>query len=461
MLLIAFYRRYALTVGFTLLALGLSLAACFFSSFRDAPAVTSLMTIDGYTVFYMALIHFSALIVTLLAWDYLTGRTDVVKEEFYLLLLTAVLGGDVLAASANFVSFFLGLEILSASLYVLIAYLRSEPLRIEAGIKYLVPAATSTSFLLFGTAMIYADSGVMTFSGVAEFVNSQRGSFPAFFLAGMGMILVGFGFKIALVPFHLWAADVYQGAPTPISAFIATASKGAVLAALVRLFSAVRLHEFSPAFYTLTLIAVATMFVGNLLALFQGNIKRLLAYSSIAHMGYLLVALLAGGAWAVTAASVYLAAYFISVLGVFAVLTVLSDKKQDFQNIADCRGLAYDHPCLAGILTVMLFSLAGIPLTAGFLAKFYVFSAGVSQQLWLPVGALVVNSVISLFYYLRVIIALFARPINAYKAPSQQPVMIKFITGCALTILTLLLFWFGLFPNPLIRLIRTFSNNFM
>jgi NADH-quinone oxidoreductase subunit N len=211
-----------------------------------------------------------------------------------------------------------------------------------------------------------------------------------------------------LLPFHLWTPDVYEGAPAPVTAFVSTASKGAVFAVILRYFSMVGVLS-RPIFVIFTIIAIASMFTGNLLALFQSNVKRILAYSSISHLGYILVTLLASGAMAATAAAFYLSAYFITTLGAFGVVTVLSEKDRDADSMDDYRGLAWRRPWLAGVFTAMLLSLAGIPLTAGFVGKFYVAAAGVGSGLWLLVIILAVNSALGLYYYLRIIVALYMR----------------------------------------------------
>ena len=406
MLGIAIHRSHVLTLVITLATLIASFVTLRFPVRMPDEYITPLLRFDGYAIFFMGLLFLTAMAIAVMAYGYMRGRA-VIREEFYVLLLIAMLGCAVLVSSMHFASFFLGLEVLSVSLYALVAYLRSRPTDIEAGIKYLVPAATSSSFLLFGMAMVYAHTGTVELSQLSRWSPEMWRPSGLLALAGMGMILVGLGFKLALVPFHFWAADVYEGAPAPVTALIATASKGAVFALLFRYFGAMSLQVRNPFFVIFTVVAIASMFLGNFLALLQNNLKRLLAYSSIAHMGYLLVAFLAGGRLAVTAVMFYLLAYFITTLGAFGVITALSNKETDFSNIADYRGLAFRHPYLGVVLAAMMFSLAGIPLTAGFLAKFYVLFTGVRSALWLLVLVLVANSVVGLFYYLRVIIALY------------------------------------------------------
>ena len=447
MLIVTFYRNHRLTYLLTLAAMVLAFVTLPAVSSLLPSQVTTLLLIDGYALFYTGLILLSALAVALLSYDYLEGRGGN-PEEYYMLLLIATLGSIILVASSHFASFFLGLEVLSVSLYALIAYGR-RPLMIEAGVKYLILAAASVSFLLFGMALIYAQLGTMSFSEIALKLSSA-GTSALVPVVAMIMIIAGIGFKLALVPFHMWTPDVYQGAPSPIAAYIATVSKGAVFALLLRYFAGVDLYTHSSLFVVFTILAIASMFTGNLLALFQENIKRLLAYSSIAHLGYLLVAFLSSGPLRVTAVTFYLVAYFVMTLGAFGVVTVLSGKERDAEQIEDYYGLFARRPGLAAIFTVMLLSLAGIPLTAGFIGKFYLVAAGVGSALWLLVIILLVNSTIGLFYYIRVIAVMYVR-----KPALEAAVPAGLLTGgLVLAALLVVLVWLGVYPTPVLEMIQ-------
>ncbi len=450
MLAIAFYRSHTLSV---LLAL-CGIAVAFISLFRvrGTGQVTSLLLMDDYALFFTGLIFAASFIVTLFASGYLEGRRENI-EEFSILLLLATLGSSVLAASSHFVSFFLGVEILSVSLYALIAYTRNE-LNIEAGVKYLVLAAASSAFLLFGIALLYGETGTMDLSLMASRA-SAHGMNSGMLLAGLALVLTGVGFKLAVAPFHMWTPDVYEGAPAPVTAFVATVSKGAVFALLLRYFIQLNIHAYPSLFSAAAFIAVASMLVGNFLALMQDNVKRILAYSSVAHLGYLLVAFLAGGAMRVTAVSFYLVAYFITTLGAFGVVTVLSSKERDADAMDDYRGLFKRRPWLALIFSAMLFSLAGIPLTAGFIGKFYIVAAGAGSALWLLVIALVINSAIGLFYYLRIIVALYAEPAEKEVSPAGA---LSLTGSLVLVALTILLLWLGVYPAPLIEMIHSMTT---
>jgi NADH-quinone oxidoreductase subunit N len=448
MLVIAFARSHRLTCALTVAALLLCGAAIPLAASEAPREVTALLLIDFYALYYMGLVIAAAVAITLLSYGYLAGRPDQ-HEEYYVLLLLATLGSAVLVASRHFGAFFLGLEILSISLYTLIAYPRAWAHGIEAGIKYLVLAAGSAAFLLFGMALIYAETGSLEFAKLAA-APAHSGVNALVLLAGVGLVTVGIGFKVAVVPFHLWTPDVYEGAPAPIAGFVATVSKGAMFALLLRLFLPLnaRLHDSLVGVFLA--IAVASMIAGNLLALFQNNVKRVLAYSSIAHLGYLLVAFLAGGLWALTAATFYLTAYFVTTLAAFGVMSVLSAGERDLDALDEYRGLFWQHPWLAGILTAALLSLAGIPLTAGFIGKFYLVAAGVSSELWVGVVVLVLTSAVGLVYYLRIIVAMAAPPGPvAIRLPA-----LTWAGSLALVVLALLLFGLGVYPAPLTRIIR-------
>ncbi len=449
--ILAFHRSHAVTWALTLVSLALSLAALPVAATHVPRNVTALLVVDGYALFYAGLISAAALAVTLLSYGYLTGRADR-PDEYYILILLASAGSVVLVMSRHFAAFFLGLEILTISLYALIAYIRGWVHGVEAGIKYLILAAASAAFLLFGIALVYAETGTLEFARLGS-AGQQTGVNVLVLLVGAGMILVGLGFKLAVVPFHLWTPDVYEGAPAPVAAFVATASKGAVFALMLRLFLPMDPRLHASIFTAVLAIAVASMIVGNLLALFQTNIKRILAYSSIAHLGYLLVAFLASGTWARTAATFYLAAYFVTTLSAFGVVGVLSSGERDRDTIEEYRGLFWQHPWLAAVMSAALLSLAGIPLTAGFVGKFYLVAAGAAHALWLAVIVLVVTSAIGLFYYLRIMVAMLGDvPVDRPAAPRLAP---NWSGGFALAVLALLLIGLGVYPTALARLIHS------
>jgi NADH-quinone oxidoreductase subunit N len=339
-----------------------------------------------------------------------------------------------------------------------VGYAPSRPGGVEAALKYLVLAATSAAFLLFGMALYYAAVGRMDFDIVGWHRPWRWEAEPVVIVSGLALMLVGIGFKLGVVPFHLWTPDVYQGAPAPVTALVATISKGAILALLMRLFAAYPRTESDPVILALAVIAVASMVAGNLLALLQTNVKRLLAYSSIAHLGYLLVAFLASGERGPAAATFYLVAYFITTLGAFGVVTVLSGAGRDADRLEDYRGLARRRPVLAGVFTGMLLSLAGIPLTAGFIGKFYVLAAGVGAALWMLVAVMIAASAVGIFYYLRVVIEMYKAPVEEGVEPAAAPLIsvpLSLAAGVALAAMTMGLVGLGVYPAPLVGLIET------
>lgn len=445
MIAVTITRRHGLAAW--LCAAGLAAAIASIASAREcAPRhISDLLVIDSFARFYSGLILAGSLVVAVLSYGYLKLRTDR-HEEYYILLPLAAVGSLVIVCSANLLAFLLGLELLSICLFALIAYRRTGRGDLEAAVKYLILAGASSAFAVFGAALIYADRGSLAFGPPGLELSSPVA------LAGIAALLVGVGFKLALVPFHFWTPDVYQGAPAPIAGFIATVSKGAVFALALRYLSTENLLADGRIIWLLTAIAAASMLAGNLLALRQDNVKRMLAYSSIAHVGYLLIALLASASLGRPAAAIYLTAYFLASLGAFGVVGALSQPTRDADALADYRGLAWRRPFLAFTLTAMLLSLAGLPLTAGFVGKLSLVFSGVSSALWLLLSALVLGSVISIFYYLRLLAALFATP------PASEPAISSpntpWPTTAALLFLTVALLAIGLWPAPLLDLIQ-------
>lgn len=414
--------------------------------------VEPLFVIDGFGTFVTGLIVMSSLAVSLLSYAYFEQREER-KEEYYILLLLATLGSDMLVISKHFVSLFLGLEILSISLYAMVAYLRKRPRSDEAGIKYLILAALSSAFLLFGMALIYATVGSMEFKDIGNYLGSVS-NLPITMFAGFGLMTVGIGFKLGLVPFHMWTPDVYEGAPAPVTAFIASVSKGGMVVLLVRFFGEINGQNYPVIVLSFSIIAIASMFTGNFLALRQSNVKRILAYSSIAHLGYLMVAFLAGGSLGTEAVCFYLVIYFLTNIGAFGVIAILSDHERDAENLDDYRGLFWRHPKIATVFTAMLLSLAGIPLTGGFIGKYYLITSGIGADLLLLIGTLVVNSVIGLYYYIKIIAVMFD------KAEGSETIALRprlyIINLVTLFVLTALMIWYGIYPQGLIDRIRDF-----
>jgi NADH-quinone oxidoreductase subunit N len=451
LLVIAFYRHHGLTFGLTIVGLALALVALVPAAAALPRQVTILFILDRYGLFFMGLLFASSLVVTLLTYAYFSKQPGA-YEELYLLLLIGALGAAALVISSHFVSFLLGLEVLTVSLYVLIAYLRAER-SIEAGLKYLILAAVSSAFLLFGMALVYADLGSMDLAQLANRLATEAGQVRPLFLTGLALMLIGIGFKLAVVPFHMWTPDIYEGAAAPVTAFIDTVSKGGMFALLLRHFGPLDPQAYDSLFLVIALIAAASMLGGNMLALLQNNVKRILAYSSIAHLGYLLVAFLAGGNLAVTAVIYYLVAYFVTILSAFGVVTLLSGPAGEAEQLEEYRGLLWRRPWLASVLILAMLSLAGIPLTAGFIGKFYVVAAGVNSTLWTLVILMVISSAIGLYYYLRIVVVMGLAPQPAFV---QEPPgrALPLAGSLALAALVLFIVWLGVYPSPLVEMIQ-------
>jgi NADH-quinone oxidoreductase subunit N len=453
MLLTAFMRRRDVTPAAAVIGLLVTFATLPIAGAVAPTQVTPLLRVDGAALFYLGLVLVSTLAVALLSAPYLEQRGEA-RGEFYTLLLISALGGAVLAASSNFATLFLGFELLSVSLFALLSYTREYRPGLEAGIKYLVLSGVSSGFLLLGIALIYYELGTLDFAALGPLIAS-RGR-PDIYLAAGGALLVGgIAFKLSLAPFHLWTPDVYQGAPAPITAFLATVSKGAIFVVLLRYFTQSGAYGYAPLLTGLSILAAASMLIGNVLAVLQQNVKRILAYSSIAHLGYLLTAFIAGGAAAVEATGYYLAAYFASTVGAFGLIAVLSAgaaDKEELQMLSDYRGLFWRRPWLASVFSLMLLSLAGIPFTVGFMGKFYIVAATVQGSLWALLAIVIIGSGIGLFYYLRVIVTMYLRPDETAAAPAEPPVSVA--GHIVLASMVIAVVWLGVYPAPIIDLIR-------
>lgn len=450
-------RHFVLACVLAAIGLLVTLVTVNMTAGSSAVQVTPLIRMDAYGLFYMALLLTSGIAVIAFCYDYFKdGEGE--REELLLLLLIALLGGSVLVASCHFASFFIGLETLSVSLFVLIGYSPTRSASLEAASKYLILSGVSSAFLLMGMALIYAELGALDFDTIGLLL-AGRQTFSAMALSGGLLIMAGLGFKLSLVPFHMWTPDVYEGAPAPITAFVATVPKGAVFVLLLRYAAQSGNYLSSAAVNAAAGLAAITILGGNVLALLQQNVKRILAYSSIAHMGYLLIAFIAVGSLApdlaLESAAFYLVAYFLTTLGAFGVVSILASPDAEAVELPHYRGLFWHRPYLATALTLMLLSLAGIPLTAGFIGKFYIFTAGVEGELWGLLALLIVGSGLGLYYYLRIVVVMAMGTEDEGRAavrPESKP-----ISCTALAVTTLMVVWLGIYPRALIAFIQTSS----
>jgi NADH-quinone oxidoreductase subunit N len=428
----------------------------------------------GMTLLISLLVIVTALVVTLLSPGYLERR-GLQRGEFYALILFATVGLIFMAGSPNLILIFLGIEVLSIPLYILAGFARPELRSQEAALKYFLLGSFASAFLLYGIALIYGSTGMMNLIEIREMLIGQsqlgqgtvlevNGATNLMLVGGLVMLLVGLGFKISLVPFHQWAPDVYEGAPTPVTAFMVAGTKAGGFAALINvLVSFLALYSWWNAMTVV--LALLTMVVGNIGALLQRNIKRMLAYSSIAHAGYMLVGiaamnLLGTGGLSLQAIVLYLAVYALMNLGAFAVVIALEEAEgREIVMLDDFRGMGREHPWLGFLLGFFLLSLAGFPPTAGFFAKFFLFTGAIlGGQLWL-VAVAVVLSVISVFYYARYIVAMFMQSATVPDGLEEQVPVIamtrpSWMIGTAVAVTAVLVLAIGLFPNPLLDLFQ-------
>ena len=413
-------------------------------------AFSNMIVIDRFALFFNSLFIVATIITILISINYIREES-INHGEYYVLVLLATVGMMFMAKANDLMIVFLGLETLSISIYVLVGFLRTNVKSNEASLKYFLLGAFSSGFLLYGIALIYGATGTTKLPDIARYIeNTPHLLSNPMLLASIGLLIVGFGFKMALVPFHMWTPDVYEGAPTSITAFMSVGVKAAAFSVFLRVF----LTSF-PAFrvdWTMILwvLAVVTMTLGNIVAISQENIKRMLAYSSIAHAGFILVAMTAGGYMATASIMYYLMAYTVMNLGAFAVVIIYGKKGEENILISDYAGAGFKYPFLSVAMVIFMFSLAGIPPLAGFIGKFYIFGAAVKQGfIWLAIIA-VLNSVVATYYYLRVTVIMYMKePVKEVGQLSYSiPIVIALL---ATTFLTLHM---GILPSRYLELAR-------
>jgi NADH-quinone oxidoreductase subunit N len=457
MLQIAWVRDARLTAVLAALIMALAALSSGFAQQVAPLQVTPLLMADRFAFVFCTLFCLAGAVTALLSSDYVRHHGDE-PEEFFLLLVLATMGACVLAYAVHVASLILGLELLSVSLYALIAYPNKSILPLEAAAKYLVLSGAASATSLFGFALLYAATGTLEFATLGQLLGTSSSS-QGLLLAAAVMTFAGLAFKLSLVPFHLWTPDVYDGAPAPVTGFLASVAKGAVFIVLLRLFLDADLFRYRILVEVTGLLAIFSMLAGNLLALLQTNIKRMLAYSSIAHVGYLMIVFMvcleaANRALAVEAAMYYLIAYTATTIAAFGLLTLICADDADRENIQlqQISGLFWRQPLLACLMLVALLSLAGIPLTAGFIAKFYLVSAAVAGHNGVQLFTLVMGRSLGIYYYLRVIYYMTRRP-EEHGATEEvssgwrgRTLSLALIAG---------ILWLGIAPESLMHYLRS------
>ena len=401
-------RSHFIAQGICLITLFLALAALTYQYPTDVKTITILFEYEPIGGFFSLLLLMVGISVALLQGPYMGENSKEVAEEFYLLLLLSCLGAMLLVMSRHVGSVILSIELMSLSMLAILAYNRERKIALEGAMKYLLLSGAATSVLLMGFALLYASSGQMM---LVDMLQSPMGLMAK---SGFVLVLAGLAFKLSLVPLHFWTPDVYQGAPVNSTLLLTTLSKAAVFALFIKLILQVPADFEADLIRMLSFIAIASMLLGNWLALQQQSLKRLMAYSAIAHMGYVLVAaVIAMGidhSLVLEGVSYYLLAYLVASILIFAVLTLLSrlDDQQDLDELPQLQGLFWQHPWLASIMTIAFLSLAGMPITIGFIGKFYLLTLAIKLSAWWLVTSMLIGSAVGLYYYLRVIFTLFA-----------------------------------------------------
>lgn len=454
MILVAIKRNHNLIATASVVGLNLAAAYILIAMFGGAfvPAnVMGMFMVDPFSMLYQLVIIIAALACCTLSHAYIESYQDN-REELYILMLCSVTGAMLMVSSSHYASFFISLELMSIPIYGLLAYTHQRSQSLEAGIKYLVLSATASAMLLMGMAYIYAYTGSLSFYDNVQAL-MQAIQQPMVIL-GLGLIIFAVAFKLSLAPFHKWTPDVYAGAPAPIATFLATVAKVATIGLFVRYLLTSGAILVESIVTIITIIAVLSILVGNFLAVRQVNLKRILGYSSIAHFGYLLIGLVSMTFASLGSVSVYVITYVLTTIGAFGAVALMSspyNNVDEAQSLADYRGLFWRRPVLTATLTVMMLSLAGIPLTAGFIGKFLIVMAAVTTHHWFLAAMIVVGSGIGLYYYLRVMVVMYMTPPDTPRIDADkhwgQKVGGLMVLAAALAVLVI-----GVYPDPVIKM---------
>jgi len=442
-MLVSVFLKRSMQIIFWLGVLGIGaaiVAACLVYPIRGV-ALGGMIFLGGYASFFDVVLLLAAGLTFLLSADYLL-REGISHPEFYMMILFAVSGMMLMASAADLIVVFLGLELMSVSLYVLAGFMRRRAKSIEAALKYFLLGAFASGFFLYGIALVYGDTGTTNLAAIAQ--RHSSGGSPLFWV-GVGMLVVGFSFKVAVVPFHMWVPDVYEGSPTPVSGIMSTGGKTAAFAAFLLVFLKSLNGGGEKIQVLLAIFAALSMVTGAVIAIAQKNLKRMLAYSSIAHAGYMLTGLAAANPLGMSGVMYYLTAYTLMNIGAFGVVSIVERVEEKHLEYSDYAGLGFQHPFLGVLMSIFLFSLSGVPPFAGFFGKYYVFAAAVDAHMtWLAIIG-VLASVISVYYYLRVVVYMYFR-----EGSEEGKLQISMLGGVALVIAAVGVIAIGIFPSSVL-----------
>ena len=456
MIAITVKRSHTVTATVTMVGLNVSLVLLVLQIFgvfgvgTAAPTIDQLFVVDNFARFNMLIVLVCALACSTLSYAYLSNLKDN-KDELYLLMLLSTAGALLMVCAQHMAAFFMSLELLSVPLYGMLAYTYLRERSLESGLKYLVLSATASATLLMGMAFIYAEVGSLAFRSISAVLPQLFGS-PILIL-GAALMLFGIAFKLSAAPFHAWTPDVYEGAPAPVATYLASVSKVATIALAIRFLLDTALLALPSVQIVLIVMACLSVLVGNLLAVRQNNVKRILGYSSIAHMGYVLIVIVSATAAATTVGSMYMAVYAFTSIGAFGVVTLISSPYRnsgEADDLVHYQGLFWRRPILTAVMTIMMLSLAGVPLTAGLITKLFAILTVVQTGGWFLAGMIILGSAIGLYYYLRVMLTLFKRPkahiefdVNEAWAGRMGGIMVLAVTAMVL--------YFGILPAKMIE----------
>lgn len=406
---------------------------------------------DGFSFFITLTVLLILILTIMISMNYQKFFSHINCGEYYALVLFAACGMTLMASAGNLILIFVALETMSVSIYVLAGFHKDQLRSVESALKYFLLGAFASGFLLYGFALIYGATGTLDITKIGKFISNHPQILDSkLLIAGLVMMTVGFGFKVSMVPFHMWTPDVYEGAPTAITGFMATGVKAAAFAALIRAVLVPLIALKGDWSMIMWIAAFLTMTVGNIIALSQDNIKRMLAYSSIAHAGYILIGFVASTRLAQAGMLFYLMAYAFMNIGAFGVVALLGKKEGEYNSISDFAGLGFKYPATGVVMSIFMFSLAGIPPTAGFMGKFYIFTEAIKAgYVWLVIfGA--INSIVSIYYYLRVVVVMYFHTSEEHvvmPSPSRAIMLALALAGCGVLVMGIFPSYFWSFAN--------------